>query len=123
MEYAIVWGEGPEDVRVETSGPVDVDALDSMLEELLGDARFRPNMRILLDHTRASWAALDPDELRRRAELVQGQAERIGPQRIAFVVQGRVDLGIARTLGAYTLPGVRFQAKAFPSVSAAREWL
>ena len=27
MDYTFTWGEGPEDVRVETSGPVDVDVL------------------------------------------------------------------------------------------------
>ena len=124
MEYAIVWdGDWPEDVRVETSGPVAVGDLDTMLSELLADPRFRPNLRILLDHSRASWAALDGGDVRRRAELIHAQADRIGPQRIAFVVDGRVDLGVARLLQAYTMVDVPFEAKMFPTVAAAREWL
>jgi hypothetical protein len=124
VDYAIIWGgEWPEDVRVETSGPVDADALESMLEELLSDPRYRKNMRILLDHSRATWAVLDGDGVRQRAERIHAQADRIGPQRIAFVVGGRIDLGIARLLEAYTMVGVPFEAKAFPSVAAARAWL
>jgi stage II sporulation SpoAA-like protein len=124
MDYAVVWDdEGPEDVRIETSGPVVVDELDKMVEEVLADSRFRPNLRILVDHSRASWAAVGDVDLRRRADLVHAQADRIGAQRIAFVVDGRVDLGVMRLLEAYTMVGVPFRAKMFPTVAAAREWL
>jgi len=34
MDYTFTWGEGPEDVGVETSGAIDVDALDAMVEEV-----------------------------------------------------------------------------------------
>jgi hypothetical protein len=123
MDYTFIWGEGPEDVRVETSGPVDVDVLDAMVEEALADPRFRPHMRVLIDHTRATWAGVDGAEVRRRAELLQAQADRIGPQRVAFVVAGRIDLGVARMLAAYTAGGVAFDVRLFSTVPAAREWL
>jgi hypothetical protein len=122
MDYTFIWGEGPEDVRVETSGPIDIDVLDSMVEEALADPRFRPNMQVLVDHSRATWAGVDGAEIRRRADLLHAQAERIGPQRVAFVVAGRVDLGVARMLAAYTAGGVAFDVRLFPTVAAAREW-
>ncbi len=123
MDYEIVWDDGPEDIRVETSGPVDVEELDAMVDEALADPRYRPNMRVLIDHTRASWAGVDGDQVRRRAELIHAKADRIGPQRIAFVVSGRLDLGVARMLAAYTADAVALDVKVFPSVPAAREWL
>ena len=123
MEYVIEWdGDGPEDIRVETSGPVDVDVLDAMVEEALADPRFRPNMQILVDHTRASWSGVGGDEIRRRASLLLAKADRIGPQRVAFVVSGRVDLGVARMLAAYTATAAALEVKLFPTVPAAREW-
>jgi len=123
MDYTFTWGEGPEDVRVETSGPVDVDVLDAMVEEALADPRFRPDMRGLVDHTRAAWAGVDGAEVRRRVELVRAQADRIGRQRVAFVVAGRIDLGVARMLAAYAADGIAFDFRVFPTVPAAREWL
>jgi hypothetical protein len=123
MDYTFTWGEGPEDVRVETSGAIDVDALDAMVEEALADPRFRPGMRVLVDHTRATWAGVDGAEVRRRVELVRAQADRIGRQRVAFVVAGRVDLGVARMLAAYAADGIAFDFRVFPTVPAAREWL
>ena len=123
MDYTFTWGEGPEDVRVETSGAIDVDALDAMVEEALADPRFRPGMRVLVDHTRATWAGVDGAEVRRRVELVRAQADRLGRQRVAFVVAGRIDLGVARMLAAYAADGVAFDFRVFPTVPAAREWL
>ena len=123
MDYTFTWGEGPEDVRVETSGAIDVDALDAMVEEALADPRFRPDMRVLVDHTRAIWAGVDGAEVRRRVELVRAQADRIGRQRVAFVVAGRIDLGVARMLAAYAADSVAFDFRVFPTVPAAREWL
>jgi hypothetical protein len=66
---------------------------------------------------------VDGAELRRRAELVRAQADRLGPQRVAFVVSGRIDLGSAGMLAAYTATEVAFDVRVFPSVPAAREWL
>jgi len=110
MDYTFTWGEGPEDVRVETSGAVDIDALDAMVEEALADPRFRPDMRVLIDHTRATWAGVDGAEVHRRVELVRAQA-------------GRIDLVVTRVLAAYAADGLAFDFRVFPTVPAAREWL
>ena len=127
MEYAVHWvDDGVEDLRIETSGPVDVKDLDASVEEALADPRWRPGLRILVDHSNATWHSLDPELVRRRAELIIGQAERIGEQRIAFVVGNRTDFGIARLLYAFLGAGddrIRFQAEPFTSLAAARAWL
>jgi hypothetical protein len=126
MEYAVRWvDDEAEDLRVETSGPIDVEGLHAAVEEALADPRWRSGLRILVDHSNATWHSLDPELVRRRAELLIGQAERIGEQRIAFVVGNRTDFGIARLLYAFLGEGdrIRFQAEPFTSRAAARAWL
>jgi hypothetical protein len=127
MEYTIHWVEDDvEDLRIETSGPIDIEGLHAAVEETLTDSRWRSGLRILVDHTQATWHSLDPELVRRRAELIIGQAERIGEQRIAFVVGNRTDFGIARLLYAFLGEGddrIRFQAEPFTTLGAARAWL
>lgn len=127
MEYAVLWVDDEvEDLRVETSGPIDVEGLNAAVEEALTDSRWRPRLRILVDHSNATWHSLDPELVRRRAKLLIGQAERIGEQRIAFVVGNRTDFGIARLLYAFLGEGddrIRFQAEPFTTLAAARAWL
>ena len=127
MEYTIHWvDDEEEDLRIETSGPIDVEGLHDAVETTLADPRWGPGLKILVDHTQATWHSLDPDLVRRRAELIIGQADRIGEQRIAFVVGNRTDFGIARLLYAFLGEGderIRFQAEPFTSLAAARAWL
>jgi len=66
-----------------------------MVEGALADPRLRPNRRVLVDHTRATWAGVDGAEIGRRADLLHAQAERIGPQQVV---------------------------RLFPTVAAARAW-
>jgi hypothetical protein len=127
MEYTIIWVDGAdEDLRIETSGPIDIEGLNAAVEAALADSRWRPGLKILVDHTEATWHSLDPELVRRRAELIIGQADRIGEQRIAFVVGNRTDFGIARLLYAFLGEGddrIRFQAEPFTSLAAGRAWL
>jgi hypothetical protein len=127
MEYSIHWPDDEvEDLRIETSGPIDIEGLDAAVETTLADARWRSGLKILVDHTQATWHSLDPDLVRRRAELIIDQADRIGEQRIAFVVGNRTDFGIARLLYAFLGEGdarIRFQAEPFTTLAAARAWL
>jgi hypothetical protein len=127
MEYTIHWvDDEEEDLRIETSGPIDVDGLHDAVETTLVDPRWRPGLKILVDHTQATWHSLDPELVRRRAELIIEQADRIGEQRIAFVVGNRTDFGIARLLYAFLGEGddrIRFRAEPFTSLAAARAWL
>jgi hypothetical protein len=127
MEYTITWVDGDhEDLRIETSGPIDIEGLHGAVETALADPRWRPGLKILVDHSRATWHSLDPELVRLRAELIIGQADRIGEQRIAFVVGNRTDFGIARLLYAFLGAGderIRFRAEPFTSLAAARAWL
>ncbi|HEV2590535.1 MAG TPA: STAS/SEC14 domain-containing protein [Gaiellaceae bacterium] len=123
MEYRIDWNGGAEDVLLTTSGDADVDALDAMVEELLVDPRFREGLKILLDHRKCRWIALETKDVCRRAELQQSKRDRIGYQQIAFVVDAPEEYGMARMLGAFLDGQVRFVAHAFTSIDEARAWL
>ncbi len=123
MEYRIVWGGSPEDIFISTSGEASVDDLDAMVRSAVGDPRFRPGLNVLLDHTQTAWWALSNDEIRRRADLIVGDAELLGRQRIAFVVGSDVDYGIGRMLQGLVHDHVAFESRVFDSVTAARAWL
>ncbi|HZT92608.1 MAG TPA: hypothetical protein VFA05_11270 [Gaiellaceae bacterium] len=122
MEYEIIWGGDPEDVRVVTSGDASVDDLDQMTREGMADPRFREGMKILLDHSNARWWTLSNQEIRRRADLLIANSARMGRQQIAFVVGSPVDFGIGRMLVSL-VDGTPLEADVFDSVGDAREWL
>jgi hypothetical protein len=123
MEYAISWGEGPEDVLVETSGPAVLADLEAMTGALVADPRFRAGLAIVIDHTRAQWASLTPTDIRRRAAGLAALSARIGPQRIAFVVGGTGDYGIGRMLELLTEEDTQLRTRIFRSRDDARAWL
>src|SRR5436305_7854076 len=105
-----------------TSGNASVEDLDAMVQTAMADARFRHGMKILLDHTDLRWWAMSNDDVRRRAELVKRDAQRLGPQRVAFVVGGPVDFGIGKMLQGLTAD-TGIDATVFDSVASARRWL
>ena len=123
MLYDIVWGGDPEDVLLTTRGRVSVGDLHEMIRAGLADSRFREGMKILIDHTQATWWSLSNEEILSRAELIRSDAERIGRQRMAFVMGSNVDLGIGRMLQAYISDLSRIQFEVFGTAVEARAWL
>ena len=122
MEFEIVWNGDPEDVLVVTSGDASVEDLDAMAQIAMADPRFRSEMKILLDPGALRLWALSNDDVKRRADIVKRDAERLGEQRIAFVTGSPVDYGIGRMLQGLTA-GTGIDASVFESVDAARQWL
>lgn len=123
MEHEILWGGDPEDVLVVCSGRATVDELDAWVRELLADPRFAEGLRILVDHRLSDWTGMTTSDLRRRADLLAGNAERIGRQRVAWVVGRRVELGLGRMLQAFAGDRLLVSGHLFDDIEEARAWL
>jgi hypothetical protein len=123
VEYDILWDGDPEDVLVTTSGDASVDDLHSWVREAMADPRFRHNLKVLIDHTNMRWWALSTDEIERRAGLIRADAERVGQQRVAFVVGSPVDYGVTRMLRSMIAPASLIELEIFDTAEAARDWL
>jgi hypothetical protein len=123
VEYEIRWGGDPEDICVVCSGPATVEELDAWVQEVIGDPRFRPELRVLVDHRRADWTGLSSDDLRRRADLLARDAERIGRQRVAWVTGRPIEMGLGRMLQAFTDTRTQLTGHYFDDIDEARAWL
>jgi hypothetical protein len=123
MDFAISWGGDPEDVTVTTRGEASVEALDAMTQAIVGDARFRDGLAILVDHSATHWAQLTASDARRRVALLELQAEQIGHQRIAFVVSSAADFGVGRMLTLLAEGRADIDGRVFFTADDARAWL
>jgi hypothetical protein len=123
VQYDIAWGGDPEDVLLTTRGRVSVGDLHEMIRAGLADPQFREGMKILIDHTQATWWSLSNEEILDRAELIRADAEKIGRQRVAFVMGSKVDFGIGRMLQSHISDLSRIQFEVFGTAAEARAWL
>ena len=125
MEHEITWGGDPEDVSVTTWGTATLEGLNAWVHEGLADSRFRPGMRILIDHSRLDWSGFTPKDMHQRIELFAKEAGRSGHISAAVVMGAPVDFGIARMEQAYIElhPDVHIDLGIFFSIDEAREWL
>lgn len=125
MKHEIIWGGDPEDASVTTWGTATIEGLDAWVLEGLSDPRYRPGMRILVDHSRLDWSGLTPKDIHQRVELFAREAGRSGPVSVAVVMRAPVDFGIARMEQAFIElhPEIQIDLGVFFSVEDAREWL
>jgi len=125
VEHEIIWGGDPEDACVTTWGSATIEGLDAWAQEGLSDPRYRPGMRVLIDHSRLDWSELKPADIHRRIELFAKDAGRTGHISAAVVMRAPVDYGIARMEQAFIElhPEVQIDLGVFFSVEEARKWL
>src|SRR4051812_24422662 len=115
MEFTISWGGDPEDVTVTTAGAATVEELDAMVRQIMADDRYRPGLSALVDHSRAQWSNLSVEDVRRRADLLQMQADALGNPRVAFVVSQAADFGVGRMLQLMTEEKAPIESRIFYS--------
>jgi hypothetical protein len=124
VEWEISWGGDPEDVSVTLRSVVTLDALEGFTEALLGDTRFRPDLRILIDSRLADWDRFTTGDLRARGEGLARNATRIGAQRLAVVVATSTEYGLGRMMDAYGMDQTSLSYRRFiGDIDAARAWL
>lgn len=125
MEHEIVWGGEPEDVRLTASGTATVEEIEACTREVFYDPRYRPGLRLLVDHRFVDWSRMTEDDVRRTVELLVGNADHIGSVYCAMVMGRPVDYGIARMRQHYVeaQPELQVELRVFISIEDARLWL
>jgi len=115
VQHDVQFGHGPEDVLVSTSGVASVEGVDAAVTALLGDARYRPGMDLILDQTQLEANGLPAEDLVRRLYVSLKDADLTGPSRIAVV---------APRPGVDGVPGLNgLDWGTFRTVEDARAWL
>ena len=123
MDFAIHFGGDPEDVLVTTSGPARLDGLHELVEAVISDARFRPGMSVIVDHTALDVSTLTAADMRARSARLAEHAERIGETRVATVVGSPAAFGLWRMMEAYEDGVMKSEGRVFYSLDEARGWL
>lgn len=125
MEYELIWGGDPEDARVNTSGVATIEGLNAWVQEGLSDSRYRPGMRILVDHSQLDWGNMSLEDIYRRIELFARDAAYFGKACAAIVMRAPADYGIAKMEQAYIelRPELDIKIEVFFSIDDAREWM
>jgi hypothetical protein len=122
MEYRIEFGGDPQDVTLTTSGEADLHTFRKMNDELTSDSRFRPGMKILVDHSELDVSPLTSDEIRGIADSVSQAGDMFGEASIAIVAPQTSTFGVARQSASLAaVPGLRVGT--FGLRANALEWL
>jgi hypothetical protein len=104
MLYSIEFVDGQvPDALVSVEGPMTVEGNRAWLAELIGDARWRPGMKTLVDGTGLEPAAFGGDDVREVAETTASEADVWGPGSSAVVVQDPAVYGLLRIWQAMTV--------------------
>jgi hypothetical protein len=125
MEHEINWDSNPEDAYVSASGVTSVEAMKDCQQELTSDPRFRPGMRVLIDHRRVDWSRATPEDVRNVIDMLVQSTARFGATYCAMVMGKAVDFGVARMQQHYADVDSKLQIefRVFSTIEAARSWL
>ena len=123
MEYEVIWGGEAEDILIRTSGPATVPELNAMVKETLADPRFRPGLKVLLDHREAGFTGFTTSHLRARADQAAWQLQQGKPSRVALVFARDLQVMVGRLLESFISARTSIKIRTFRSLDGAREWL
>jgi hypothetical protein len=88
----------------------------------MADARFHEDLKVLVDHTNMRWWTLSHEDVDRRAGLIRADAQKLGRQRVAFVIGSPVDYGITQMLRSLIATAELIDLEVFDTLAAARDW-
>ena len=123
MKYDVIWGGDPEDILIRTSGPATVPELNTMVNEMLADPRFRTGLKVLLDHREAGFTGFTTAHLRSRADQAAWQLQQGKPSRVALVFGRDLYLVVGRLLESFISARTSIAIKTFRTLDDARAWL
>jgi hypothetical protein len=111
------------DVVLRTAGPADLAVFEQYLRELVGDARWRPGMKVLVDFTDLDARRLTAADVRQLADLhARFQAELDAPA-VAIVAGTSLNFGLVRMWQSLVEGRVEARTRAFYTLAEARAWL
>lgn len=122
MKWELTWGGDPEDLLVTTSGAATLDGLAAYMQAGLDDERYRPDLRVIIDHRELSFAHFTRADIERRVEAIVRQRRDDGPK-VAVVVGPSVDFGLVRMLGTMVKSRTGDEYTVFYTLAEARAWL
>ena len=96
MEHSIEFSGNPVDVIVTTSGDASPAGFRQMLEDLVTDPRYRPPMRVLVDHTALETASLTVAAVDEIASAITRAGPRLGTSAVGSVAARDATFGLAR---------------------------
>ncbi|MGZ4383536.1 MAG: hypothetical protein ACXVY3_02960, partial [Gaiellaceae bacterium] len=123
MDHVITWGGDSEDVLVTNSGVASVEGFDAWVQDVLGDPRWRPPMRVLIDDRLVEWGEITAANMAKRGEMLTRDADRIGHSYVAIVVNRNLDFGLMMMERAYVAGRVQCELRIVRSMEEARWWL
>jgi hypothetical protein len=123
VEHDVIWGGDPEDILIRTSGPATVVELNAMVSEMLADPRFKPGLKVLLDHREAGFTGFTTPHIRSRADQAAWQLQQGRPSRVALVFGRDLYLVVGRLLESFISARTSIPICTFRTLDEARAWL
>jgi hypothetical protein len=124
MHWEIDWSD-PAMVVCHTFGKAEVEGFIRGTEEIISDARFRPGMGMITDHTNLDMSSFTADDVERLAELESAYGDRLGDGRMAIVagVDSPLTFGLLRMWEAYVGNALEFPVHIFSELDDALAWV
>jgi hypothetical protein len=122
MQWSIAFGGDPQDVTVTTSGEATVDGFAGMNAGLAADARFRPEMLVLVDHTDLVVNELSSADVRTISDDFVRHAAELHSAVVALITPKPLQFGLARMSTTVAEP-VPPEIGVFSTRAQALDWL
>ena len=118
----VTWGGDPEDVMITENGVSD-DQPVTLMKEVFADARYRPDLLVLIDARRSDYTQVSSDLIGSRVDSLFS-AIGVAPElRFAVVVGPSVEFGLWRAWGSMVESRIGAQVQVTESPEDARAWL
>jgi len=123
MEFEIEWVD-PSLVICRTSGLASVEGYEAMMRELTSDARFRPGVDLIVDHTNVDVSSLTAADIEQVAGLRARFAGNVAGRAAGVVGPGSpMRYGLGRMFEAYVDSRPGTNVTVFETVEEAIAWM
>jgi hypothetical protein len=124
MEYRYEFADGPFQVIVTTSGEAVLAELVTGIRRVYADPRFRPEMNVLVDHSRLDVGDLTFEDVREVAASASSDRQtRVRTGQVVIVAPRPVQFGLARMYQSLASEQLEQRVTIFASVEEAYAWI
>jgi hypothetical protein len=122
VNWAIEFGGDPQDVTVTTAGKASRDGFFGFNLDLVSDARWRPGMLVLLDHSALDTSELTGHDVEEIAAFVRRLSAQFGSCCCAVLTPDPYARGLADVSISYVTPST-LDVRTFATRAEVLEWL